>query len=275
LEWGELSRESRAFDIDWERLGANHKLVVPFLGERYGDALENGNLKLVFDPVEGGFSVWHWEHRFPLCPLSYPLVLDRALAALGDFTVEAHGEVLAVSARLRAMAEEPSPERRAAFPAEAQGLKLRLAAALARSPDLAKAIERGVTLVNGSPGIPDSFGTLHRILEMQSYRLAHWRVAASDINYRRFFDINALAGMRAEDPEVFARTHEMIFRLVRDGHLQGLRIDHIDGLADPEGYVAPCRMPLARGSTSSWKRSWSRAKRCVPGRSPAQLGTRP
>ncbi|HEY8381038.1 MAG TPA: malto-oligosyltrehalose synthase [Microvirga sp.] len=237
LEWGELSPLSRAFDIDWERLGAHHKLVIPFLGDRYGDALEKGNLKLTFHEDEGSFSVWHWEHRFPVCPLAYPIVLDRALAALPEGDVEGRGEMLAVSERLRAMNEEQAPERRAAFPEEAEGLKRRLAAAAAASTELQQAIERAVSLINGTADVPESFGTLHRILEAQSYRLAHWRVAASDINYRRFFDINGLAGLRVEDPEVFERTHETIFRLVREGRIQGLRIDHIDGLADPEGYT--------------------------------------
>ena len=235
LEWGELSPFAKAFDIDWERLGANRKLVIPFLGDRYGDALEKGELKLALDPGEGGFSVWHWEHRFPICPLTYPIVLDRALAASGD--LEAHAEVLAIADRLRAMETEAAPERRAAFPEEAQALKKRLANAVAASPTLADAVERAVALVNGRPGLPDSFGTLHRILEAQAYRLAFWRVAASDINYRRFFDINALAGLRVEDPEIFARTHDLVFRLIREGRVQGLRIDHIDGLADPEGYA--------------------------------------
>jgi (1->4)-alpha-D-glucan 1-alpha-D-glucosylmutase len=237
LEWGELSPEAKAFDVDWERLGANGKLVVPFLGDRYGDALEKGNLKLAFDAAEGSFSVWHYEHRFPISPLSYPIVLDRALVAVGEIGTEAAAAVLAASERLRIMGEKTVAERRAAFPEEGAALKRRIAAAAAGSPGLRVAIERAVGLINGTSGLPESFGTLHRILESQAYRLAHWRVAASDINYRRFFDINSLAGMRVEDPEVFARTHEMVFRLVREGRVQGLRIDHVDGLADPAGYV--------------------------------------
>jgi (1->4)-alpha-D-glucan 1-alpha-D-glucosylmutase len=247
LEWGELSPHARAFDIDWERLGANHKLVVPVLGDRYGDALEKGDLKLTFSPEEGSFSVWHWEHRLPISPLAYPIILERALVALEEGDAAGRGDVLAVSGRLRSMDEETAPERRAGFPEEAERLKERLRTAVAGSPGLQKAIERAVALVNGAPGVPESFGTLHRILEMQSYRLAHWRVAASDINYRRFFDINALAGLRVEDPEVFEETHEMVFRLVREGRIQGLRIDHIDGLADPEGYAKALQHAVGPG----------------------------
>jgi (1->4)-alpha-D-glucan 1-alpha-D-glucosylmutase len=247
LEWGELSPAARVFDIDWERLGANHKVIVPFLGDRYGDALEKGDLRLAFDPAEGSFSVWHYEHRFPVCPLSYPIILDRALVAIGEIGTEAAASALAASERLRTMNEETAVDRRAAFAQEADVLKQRIAGAVAASPGLRVAIERAVTLINGTPGLPESFGTLHRILEAQAYRLAHWRVAASDINYRRFFDINALAGLRIEEPEVFARAHAMVFRLVREGRINGLRIDHIDGLADPAGYVRALQSAVGPG----------------------------
>ena len=245
LEWGGLSPQSKTFDIDWERLGAGGKLVVPVLGDRYGEALEKGDLSLRFDPQDGSFSAWHFEHRLPLSPLSYPLVLDRALAALDS--LEGHAEVIGVSDRLRSMSEETSSERRTLFPEEAETLKRRLADAVASSPALAAAIERAVAVVNGVPGLPESFGTLHRILEMQSFRPAHWRVAASDINYRRFFDINGLAGVRVEEPAVFQATHDLVFRLVREGRIQGLRIDHVDGLADPEGYLKALQAAVGPG----------------------------
>jgi (1->4)-alpha-D-glucan 1-alpha-D-glucosylmutase len=235
LEWGALSPVAAAFDIDWERLGANSKLVVPVLGDRYGEALEKGDLKLGLDAETGSFSVWHFDTRLPLSPLSYPLILDRALASLDD--VGDSPELIAVSERLRTMSDEPLPERRTTFVEESEALKQRLVLAVSGSSKLTRAIERAVAVVNGVPGLPESFGTLHRILEMQAYRPAHWRVAASDINYRRFFDINTLAGIRVELPEVFRKTHELIFRLVHEGRIQGLRIDHVDGLADPEGYT--------------------------------------
>ncbi|HKH32740.1 MAG TPA: malto-oligosyltrehalose synthase [Beijerinckiaceae bacterium] len=247
LEWGELSPAARAFDIDWERLGANRKLVVPFLAERYGDALDRGQLRLAFDAAEGSFSVWHYEHRFPVCPLSYPIVLDRALVALGEIGTEASANVLAASERLRTMSEESAPERRVGFVEEGETLKAKIARAMAASPGLRVAIERAVNLINGTSGIPESFGTLHRILEAQSYRLAHWRMAASDINYRRFFDINALAGLRIEEPEIFEQAHGTVFRLVREGRIDGLRIDHVDGLADPAGYLRAVQEAVGPG----------------------------
>ncbi len=235
LEWGELSPFADMFDIDWGRLGAGGKLVVPFLGNRYGLALEAGELQLRFHHEEGAFSVWHWEHRFPILPLHYAGILDRGVAALGE--IEAGSELLSVAEVFRAMASDDIPDRRRSFPEEATKLKARIAQA-AQHPAIREAIDRAVTIINGAPGTPESFGALHRLLEEQVYRLAHWRVAASEINYRRFFDINSLGGVRVENPDVFTRTHELIFRLVRDGRVDGLRIDHVDGLADPAEYVA-------------------------------------
>lgn len=247
LEWGGLSPSAHAFDIDWSRLGANNKLVVPFLGDRYGEALEKGTLDLKFDAQKGAFSVWHYEHEFPLCPLQYPSILNRALAVLDDIEDAAALEVLGISERLRLMGEETGGDRRRAFPAEAEELKDRLVDAVAASPAIAAAIERAMTLLNGVEGHPDSFGPLHRLLEQQSYRLAHWRVAASDINYRRFFDVNGLAGLRVEKSDIFQRSHETVFRHIHEGRIDGLRVDHIDGLADPLGYARALQAAVGPG----------------------------
>lgn len=246
IEWGQLSPQAPAFDIDWERLAANGKLVLPFLGKRYGEALEEGELKLAFDEEQGGFSIWHFEHRFPITPLSYPVILDRMLM-LAEPSEPAFREALAISARLRTLSEgEPNAQTAGLFEA-CEDLKQRLAEAVRSSDLLKEALARAIDLINGAVGIPESFDTLHRILEMQSYRLAYWRVATSEINYRRFFDINTLAGVRVEDPAIFQATHALIFALVREGKVQGLRIDHIDGLADPDGYVHALQAELGPG----------------------------
>jgi len=235
LEWGELSPHAHYFDIDWQRLGAHGKLVLPFLGSQYGEALESGNLHLAFDAAQGAFSIWQYEHRFPISPLTYPVVLDNALAILGTSAISR--DVLAIVGEFRGMGAESSARRRADFPARAEGIKKRLARAARREPALLRAIERAVEVLNGIKSRPESFGLLHDLLEQQAYRLAYWRVAASDVNYRRFFDIDSLAGLRVEERDVFEASHALIFRLVRDGRVHGLRVDHIDGLADPEGYV--------------------------------------
>jgi (1->4)-alpha-D-glucan 1-alpha-D-glucosylmutase len=236
LEWGESSPFAETFDIDWERFGANGKMVAPFLGAQYGEVLEKGDLKLAFDPAEGSFSVWHYEHRFPICPLTYPLILDRAVAVDGSEGGEGIDGLLRVAEELRALADEPAHRRHDILAACAR-LKQRLVI-LAGRANVAQAIEQAVAVLNGTPGLPESFGALHRLLEQQAYRLAFWRVAASDVNYRRFFDIDSLAGVRVERPQVFERTHQLIFQLIRRGFIQGLRIDHIDGLADPKAYAA-------------------------------------
>ncbi|WP_114942858.1 malto-oligosyltrehalose synthase [Microvirga calopogonii] len=243
LEWGPLSPVAKAFDIDWERPGANGKLVVPSLGGLYGEVLERGELQLKFDPHEGSFSVWHWEHRFPIRPTTYPVVLDIALAALPD---EAKAEELRIlTERLRAL--EDQRHDRGSLPEKAETIKRDLARAVAASPAVTKAIDGAVAIINGSAGHTESFNALHRLLEAQAYRLSYWRVASSDINYRRFFDINTLAGIRVEIPEIFDKTHELILRLVDEGLVHGLRIDHIDGLADPEGYTRALQRKVGPG----------------------------
>ncbi|WP_230530911.1 malto-oligosyltrehalose synthase [Microvirga roseola] len=235
LEWGRLSPVADAFDIDWERPGAGGKLIVPFLGKLYGQALEDGELKLTFNEDEGSFSVWHWEHRFPICPTNYAAILDRAIASLSD--PAKHDAFIALAERFRSLSD----------PSEAESLKRALAEAAVHTAAVKQAIDRAPKTINGAPGAPDSFNALHRLIEAQAYRPAYWRVASSDINYRRFFDINSLAGIRVEIPEIFERTHELIFRLVDEGLIHGLRIDHIDGLADPEDYSRALQQRVGPG----------------------------
>ncbi|MXQ10066.1 malto-oligosyltrehalose synthase [Microvirga makkahensis] len=245
LEWGRLSPVANAFDIDWERPGAQGKLIIPVLGSLYGEALENGELQVRFDEEDGSFSVWHWEHRLPICPTSYPLVLDLALAAFDD-GVKA-GELLALTERLRILGERAVSDDPSGLPESGQALKRQLANLIATHPSARKALDRALAMINGTKGEPESFNTLHRLIEAQAYRPAYWRVASSDINYRRFFDINNLAGLRVEIPEIFERTHDLIVRLANEGRVHGLRIDHIDGLADPEGYARALQRKVGPG----------------------------
>ena len=245
LEWGKMSPVADAFDIDWKRPGAQGKLIVPVLGSMYGEALEKGELQLKFDADEGSFSVWHWEHRLPICPTTYPMILDHALTAFGKET--GSGDLLALTEQLRALAEKAALAYSYSLPEEGERLKGRLKQIAAAGPAARKAIDAALKSINGTQGVPESFNALHRLLEAQSYRLAYWRVSSSDINYRRFFDINNLAGMRVEIPEVFARTHELIVRLVKENRIHGLRIDHIDGLADPEDYVHALQREVGPG----------------------------
>ena len=222
LEWGQDSPFAHYFDINWHspRADLEGRVLLPVLGDQYGAILEKGEIALRFDLAEGSFSAWYFDHRFPISPRSYAAILA------------AGGEALAALARdFAASAKLPGPAARQ----RARELKRGLAER-AGVPNLAGAIDEALRQFSGAPGEPESFAPLHQLLEAQSYRIADWRVAGEEINYRRFFNINDLAGLRMELPELFDATHRLMFALNERGDLQGLRIDHIDGLFDPRLY---------------------------------------
>ncbi|WP_029007100.1 malto-oligosyltrehalose synthase [Azospirillum halopraeferens] len=235
LEWGPASPFAPFFDIDWEPLqpGLHGKVLLPFLGDHYGNVLERGELQLRFDAGRGSFSVWYYSHRFPVAVRHYARLLRRARDTLGEDGVALD----ALIAAFAGLGGTPvSVQRQHTVHREAEELRAQLAAIAAADGTIADAIERMVTAVNGTPGDPDSLRDLHRLLEEQHYRPAYWRVAADEINYRRFFDINDLAGLRIDRPELFELAHQLVFRLIGEGKLQGIRLDHVDGLFDPVGY---------------------------------------
>lgn len=222
LEWGRLSPYSEFFDIQWHSPDPLLKgqLLMPFLGSDYGEALQSGTLPLRFDPTQGRFFVEHYEHRFPICPSDY-------------------GEILRAHPPLKNLADRFSA---LAYQADAWPLAASLKQELmqqARDPLILAAIEHA--LGGFDTREPEGFSRLHQLLEQQAYRLASWRTAADDINWRRFFDVNELGGLRVERSTVFEATHSKIFQLIREGLVDGLRIDHIDGLADPRGYCRKLR----------------------------------
>ncbi|MBC2380781.1 malto-oligosyltrehalose synthase [Pseudomonas sp. WS 5106] len=216
LEWGRLSPYSEFFDIQWHSPDPLLKgqLLMPFLGSDYGEALQTGTVALRFDASQGAFHVEHYEHRFPICPRDYAQILgqDELLKPLSE--------------RFSALAYQDDAYHEAAW------LKQALAER-ATEDDVRQAIEHQVAAFD--------FDRLHRLLEQQAYRLASWRTAADDINWRRFFDVNELGGLRVERSAVFEATHGKIFELISEGLVDGLRIDHIDGLADPRGYCRKLR----------------------------------
>lgn len=241
LEWGQESPHAQVFDIDWRPAQAalRGKVLLPVLGDHYGRVLEAGELRLAFDPDEGSFSVWYYAHRFPVSPPHYGNLLgDVARALASDGADTEVGVIKPIAAGFHAMRRPARSARsRAARREEARSLKERLVDAVARHPALARHLEAALERINGRPGEASSFSALHRLLEAQSYRLAFWRVAAEEINYRRFFQINDLAGVRVEVPAVFDAIHALVLRLIADGRLHGLRIDHVDGLFDPRHYL--------------------------------------
>jgi (1->4)-alpha-D-glucan 1-alpha-D-glucosylmutase len=222
LEWGQGSPFAIFFDINWDAVRPDLKgrVLLPVLGDHYGPILEKGEIALRFDRKEGSFSAWYYNHRFPISPRSYELIL------------KAGGEPLAAFAREFSAIEE----YRAGTARERAAELKQWLAERAREPAFANGIETALKQFTGEPDDPASFEQLHKLLEMQAYRIAYWRVAAEEINYRRFFNINELAGLRMELPELFEKTHRLVFDLIERGDVQGLRIDHIDGLFDPRSY---------------------------------------
>ncbi len=227
LENGPSSRYARYFDIDWDppqrKLTAH--VLMPVLGDHYGRVLEAG--ELAAERHGGSFIVRYHEHEAPLSPRSLDDLLARAAERAGSAELaslaQAHGELPhAILTDPAAVAERHQGKER---------LRECLAALCQSSPEVGAAIDAEVAALNADPDALDV------LLDRQNYRLAYWATAAEELSYRRFFNIETLAGLRMEDPGVFTATHRLILELVRDGALDGLRIDHVDGLADPQGYL--------------------------------------
>jgi len=252
LEHGPASRYAEYFDIDWSPLKdeLRGKVLVPVLGRLYGEVLDAGELALRLDAGTGTLSVDYYEHRFPVDPRSYPVVLDRHIHLLEARLGPEHPTLLAFQSLLTAFANLPPREAtgETAVAERARDAVLhkgRLAALAAEQPDVRAYLDDCLRQVNGGPDYPADHALLHLLLEQQAYRLAYWRVAADAINYRRFFDINDLAALRMEREAVFEDTHALVLRLIAEGKVAGLRIDHPDGLYDPKAYCAGVQARVA------------------------------
>jgi (1->4)-alpha-D-glucan 1-alpha-D-glucosylmutase len=231
LEWGPASPHAASFDVDWEQLPYRSRggILLPILGSPYGRALEQGEIELRYDGARGSFSAWYFEHRLPISPERYSEVL-RVVVKEAEAERDATGVHLLELASREAQLHHPNLQ-------EAPAFKLQL-----RSIEGAAAIiERGLVAYRAGPGRPVQTQSLHHLLERQHYRLAHWRLASSDINYRRFFDVNSLAGLRMENARTFAESHRLVARLISERRIDGLRLDHIDGLRDPDQYCRRLR----------------------------------
>jgi malto-oligosyltrehalose synthase len=234
LENGQASIYADYFDIDWNPANAAlaGKVLVPVLADPYGVVLERGDLELRFERELGSFAIHYHEHRLPLDPRTYPRLLDAVLA------LERNPELERLRRLFGALPDRrgPTAEQVAERNRDKEAHKRALAALVAADARVATALERAVAGLAGDPADPASFDPLHELLEAQAFRLAYWRVAADDINYRRFFDVNDLAALRVENEPVFEATHRLVLELIGAGVLDGLRIDHADGLYDPLGY---------------------------------------
>jgi (1->4)-alpha-D-glucan 1-alpha-D-glucosylmutase len=239
LAFGPTSPYADFFDVDWTpgRPELRGKVLLPVLGGPYGDVLERGELVPVRD-LAGGLVVQYFDHRFPVSPSSWGRLLATRLMACEP---ERDGEDARAALRRTLAALGSRAGRREERVERALEAQRALGALLDRDAPLRGRVDALVAELRGEPGRPRSFDLLHRLLEAQHYRLAYWRVAAEEINYRRFFDINELAAVRMERSGVFDHTHERVFAWMESGWIDGLRIDHVDGLADPRGYCARIR----------------------------------
>jgi (1->4)-alpha-D-glucan 1-alpha-D-glucosylmutase len=244
LENGESSDYAEFFDIDWNPIKdeLQGKVLIPILGDQYGNELEKGELKLVFDEGRGEFSIFYHQHCFPVDPSEYPRILGHDIGTLEQKLGASNEDFLELQSISTAFGHLPARngltlEQRAERNREKEVQKRRLAALCEKSPGIREFLREVVKVFNGTPGDSRSFDLLHDLIKAQVYRLAQWRVAADDINYRRFFDINDLAALRMENDEVFQATHRLVLKLVADGEVDGLRIDHPDGLYDPGRYL--------------------------------------
>jgi (1->4)-alpha-D-glucan 1-alpha-D-glucosylmutase len=242
LEWGPASPHAVSFDIDWDLLPyrARGGVLLPIIGSSYGQALERGEIELRYDAGEGSFSAWYFEHRLPIAPERYSEMLRTIVKQATAEDSAAGKHMLALASRYKGL-RHPNPEEAPAFKAELK--------AIAGGAEI---IERGLAAYRAGPDRPAPTLALHHLLERQHYRLGHWRLASSDINYRRFFDVNTLAGLRVEDAGTFDSIHRLVRRLIAEGQLQGLRLDHIDGLRDPAQYFQRLRRLIrdAQGARS-------------------------
>jgi len=234
LENGQASIYADYFDIDWNPANAAlaDKVLVPVLADPYGVVLERGELALRFERESGCFAIHYHEHRMPLDPRTYPRILDAVLA------IERNAELENLRRLFGALPDRrgPTPEQIAERNRDKETRKRALAELVNANAAVSAALDGALAALAGDPGDPASFDPLHELLESQAFRLAYWRVAADDINYRRFFDVNDLAALRVENEAVFEATHRLVLELIGSGALDGLRIDHSDGLYDPLGY---------------------------------------
>jgi len=255
LENGPSSLYASCFDIDWTPVKDElaNKVLLPILGEQYGRVLENQELTLQYE--EGAFFLSYYDHRLPIAPRPSATILTHRLGDLEHRLSPEHPDLLELRSIITALGHLPlrtetDREKVIERNREKEIIKKRLAALTSANTEVWTFVQENVQFFNGTKGEPRSFDFLDALLADQAYRLAYWRVAAEEINYRRFFDINELAAIRTEDPTVFAATHQLVLRLVAEGKVTGLRVDHVDGLYDPIGYLRRLQQAVTRALQS-------------------------
>jgi (1->4)-alpha-D-glucan 1-alpha-D-glucosylmutase len=234
LENGRASEYATFFDIDWEPLNPHMrgKLLLPILGKQYGEELEDKKIQVAFE--NGHVRIHYYDHSLPVAPRMIPMLFpeqDDAKDGVPQWFRDLLKELSHVPPH-----DTTDPNLAAQRREQLKELRPRLQKAL-RLPEMQPILQRAAERINGVEGKPESFDLLHTVLELQPYRLAYWRVSSEEINYRRFFDINDLVGLRMEDPKAFAQTHSLIRKLLAARQVTGLRIDHCDGMFNPRQYL--------------------------------------
>ena len=244
LENGQASGYATAFDINWHPLKRelHNKVLLPILADHYGVVLEKQEVSVAYE--EDRLVIRYGAYRLPLAPKSWSTVLSYRLEALlrdnkEQAASEGLTELQSIVTAIRHLPdrEDITPDGREEREREKEVICKRIAALMTDHPGIAAFVQDNIRLLNGTAGEPRSFDLLDELLNQQAYRLASWKVASEEINYRRFFDINELAAIRVEECWVFEATHDVAFTLLREGVASGVRIDHVDGLYDPGGYL--------------------------------------
>ncbi len=241
LENGPSSDYSRHFDIDWNppKSELANKVLLPFLPDQFGLVLESQSIRVLYDG--SGFALDSFGTHFPLAPRSWAPLLEGILVKSKERLTDSDGHLLELESIITAISHLPRREdtdlaKVRERQREKEVIRRRLAALVEDSVIVSACLKEMLAAINGSKGDPHSFDPLEKLLDDQAYRLSFWRVASDEINYRSFFDINDLAAIRVENPEVFANVHRIPFELIQKALVSGIRIDHPDGLFDPLRY---------------------------------------
>lgn len=255
LENGPSSPFARYFDLDWNPPNPKlrNRVLLPILGDQFGRVLEKQELRVSYR--DGAFHLNYWETQLPVAPRTSVRILELAVEGARALLDESHTSVFELESIITALTHLPprtetDPARVRERRREKEVVRRRLSNLVKDSNEVRAAIHDVLRRFNGEAGRPESFDLVEELLGEQAYRLSFWRVAADEINYRRFFDVNELAAVRVEERPVFNAVHEVVFRLVRQGLVTGLRVDHVDGLLDPFKYLSD----LQREASSSARR---------------------
>ena len=241
LENGRSSIYADFFDIDWNppvrKLAG--KILIPILGDHYGKVLERQELELVFE--KGGFFVSYFGNKFPIRPDTYKLILQHRIE---DLQTRLSSDSPHLTELLRVITvlthltlhSKKNQDNIGERYYEKETIKNRLFMLCNESLEIRNFITENIRIFNGIKGNIQSFNRLDGLLSEQIWRLSNWRIGMEEINYRRFFDINNLAAIHIENPEVFDKIHRLIFKLITERNVTGLRVDHPDGLYNPSEY---------------------------------------